>query len=140
MRVVFDTNVLVAAGRSSRGASNRLLSLLPHEGFTPVISPALYLEYLSVLLRPENVSVFDRTPQGVTDFVRQFLSYSHRQRVYFKWRPMLRDPDDDFVLELAINAGCSYVITFNKKDFAGCEFFGIKVLSPSEFLYIIESL
>lgn len=130
MRVVFDTNVLVAAGRSLCGASNKLVSLLPDTRLTPVISPALYLEYMAVLMRPENLAAGNRTEKEVIGFIRKFLSYCHRQRINFNWRPTLRDPDDDFVLELAINAGCAYIITFNQRDFAGCELFGIETISP----------
>lgn len=138
MRIVLDTNVLVAAGRSKHGASNKLISLMPDPRFVPAISPALYLEYLGVLLRPENLLASVRTSGDVIGFVRKLLSYSHRQRIYFLWRPTLRDPDDDFILELAIASGSSYIVTFNKRDFAGSETFGIKAIWPSEFLGLIK--
>ena len=138
MRVVIDTNILVAAGRSIRGASNKLISLLPDNRFTPAISPALYLEYLAVLLRPEHLTESGRTAVEVISFVRELLSYSHRQRIFFLWRPMLRDPDDDFLLELAIASSSRFIITFNKRDFAGSEAFGIATIWPSEFLDLIN--
>lgn len=95
MRVVIDTNVFVAAMRSKTGASRRLITLLPSDSFEPAMSVALYLEYLDVMTRKENI------PSGVTDkemvqFVREILSYSHKQGIYFKWRPTLKDADDDF--------------------------------------------
>lgn len=141
MRVVIDTNVLLAAGRSKHGASNRLVSLIPDNRFTPVVSTALYLEYLSVLLRPENLHAMDRAEDEVLGFLRELLSHSYRrQRLPFRWRPTLPDPDDDFVLELAIAAGCKYIVTFNKKDFVGSELFGVESVYPSEFLKLIEGL
>lgn len=138
MRIVIDTNVVVAALRSKRGAAYRLLSLLPDDRFTPVISPTLYLEYVSVLLRSENLQAGNHSPEDIKGFVRELLSYSYRQRIHFQWRPILKDADDDFILELAINSGCRFIVTFNKKDFAGAEMFGIELLSPSEFWGIIE--
>lgn len=138
MRIVVDTNVLVAAGRSQTGASHKLISLLPDERFIPTVSQTLYLEYLAVLLRPENLQASNRTSKDVFGFVRQFLSYSHRQRISYSWRPILRDPDDDFVVELAIASGSRFIITFNKRDFAGSEFYGVKAVWPSESLEFIE--
>lgn len=139
MRVVIDTNVLVAAMRSRTGASRRLITLLPSDKFEPAMSVTLYLEYLDVLTRKENI------PPGITDkemirFVREILSYSHKQGIYFTWRPSLKDADDDFVLELAIASQSEYIITFNEKDFRNIELFGIEAISPSSFLKLLNSL
>lgn len=139
MRVVIDTNVLVAAMRSKTGASRRLITLLTSDTFEPAMSVALYLEYLDVMTREENI------PPGVTDkemvqFVREILSYSHKQGIYFKWRPTLKDADDDFVLELAIASQSEYIITFNEKDFRNIELFGIEAILPSSFLKRLDLL
>jgi len=56
------------------------------------------------------------------------------------WRPYLRDPKDEFVLELAVAANCEYIISFNKKDFRGTEKFGIEVVTPAEFLKYIGAI
>jgi len=139
MRVVIDTNVLVAAMRSKTGASKKLITLLPSDSFEPAMSVALYLEYLDVMTREGNI------PPGLTDeemvqFVREILSYSHKQGIYFKWRPALKDADDDFVLELAIASQSEYIITFNEKDFRNIELFGIEAISPSSFLKLLDRL
>src|SRR5215467_9058394 len=101
MRVVIDTNVLVAAVRSRKGASFKLISLLPSDKFEVAVSMQLYYEYAEVLLRPENI-LPGETIEGVLDFLRSFLAFSHKQTIYYRWRPLLSDPDDDFVLELAV--------------------------------------
>lgn len=139
MRVVFDTNVLVAAARSQNGASYRLVSLLPSKTFELAISVPLYLEYLDVLQRPENIPA-NETADDVLGFVRKLLGYSHKQSIYFSWRPSLIDPNDDFVLELAIASRSSYIVTFNVKDFASIELFGIEIISPSEFLKLVTMI
>ena len=113
------------------------MSLLPSDRFQPAVSIPLYLEYLDVLTRAENV------PPGVTvdqmgQFVREILSYSHKQGIYFKWRPALKDADDDFVLELAIASRSEYIITFNQKDFSNIELFGIEAIGPSSFLTLLN--
>ncbi len=56
------------------------------------------------------------------------------------WRPYLRDLEDDFVLELAVAAECDYIITFNQRDFVGIENFGIRAITPKEFLSVIGEL
>lgn len=100
MKVVLDTSVLVAAARSRRGASNVLLFRLLDREFEPAISVPLFVEYEAVLLRPENL--LNRDPTTVKSFLDFLLSVSHLQEVFFAWRPALRDPDDDFILELAL--------------------------------------
>lgn len=137
MRVVFDTNVLVAAARSQSGASFALISMLPAKEFELAISIPLYLEYLDVLQRPENIPS-NQTPSDVVSFVRKLLGYSHKQSVYFRWRPTLKDPNDDFVLELAIASQSHHIVTFNSKDFPNIELFGIETISPSDFLKMVR--
>ncbi|MFN9732813.1 MAG: PIN domain-containing protein [Microcystis sp.] len=60
--------------------------------------------------------------------------------IFFLWRPFLRDPKDDMVLELAVKAGCQSIITYNTRDFAGVEQFGLCLLEPSGFLRLIGKL
>ncbi|MFM9903427.1 MAG: putative toxin-antitoxin system toxin component, PIN family [Pyrinomonadaceae bacterium] len=139
MRVVIDTNVLVAATRSQLGASHKLVRMLPDRRFQPAVSVTLYLEYLDVLLRPQNI-LPGKTAQNALSFIRRFLAFSHRQDIHFTWRPTLKDPNDDFVLELAIASQSLYIVTFNKKDFGNIELFGIEAVTPDEFLKLMESI
>ena len=139
LRVIFDTNVLAAALRSKRGASYALLSMLPSAKFELAVSIPLYLEYMDVLMRPE------LKPAGISNadvlgFVRQILDYSHRQSLYFRWRPWLPDAKDDMILELAIAANAVYIVTFNLKDFGNIESFGVKAVLPSEFLEVVRKI
>ena len=139
MRVIFDTNVLAAALRSNRGASFALISMLPSPKFELAVSIPLYLEYLDVLMRseikPPSISNAD-----VLSFVRKMVSYCHKQSIYFRWRPWLKDPNDDMILELAIASQSSHIVTFNLKDFGNIELFGIEAVSPSDFLEMVKNL
>lgn len=137
MRVVFDTNVLVAAARSRDGASFALVSSIPASEFQLCLSVGLYAEWQEVLTRPENL------PPGSTlgaaqGFLRYLASQAHLQEVHFLWRPFLPDPDDDLVLELAFAAGCHHIVTHNVKDFHGSEQLGVTALSPRDFLNLIR--
>jgi putative PIN family toxin of toxin-antitoxin system len=137
MKVVFDTSVLVAAARSKNGASHVLLSWLPDVRFQPVVSVPLFIEYRAVLLRPENL--LQRAPAQAESFLDFLLSASHFQEVFFLWRPALPDPDDDMILELAVAAGCRYIVTHNLRDFRGTEKWGIAAVTPDDFLKLIKT-
>jgi predicted nucleic acid-binding protein len=63
-----------------------------------------------------------------------------QNKVSSLWRPQLKDPGDDMVLELAVTAGCNYIITYNVNDFKGIENFGIKAITPKEFLELAGEL
>ena len=131
-RVVLDTNVLVAGLRSSLGASYRVLSLVGTGRFTHVVSVALLFEYEAALKRPESgVRLSRHAIDDVLDFV---CAAGHRQPIYFLWRPTLRDPSDDLVLEVAAHGRCDRIVTFNTRDFAGSERFGLRVETPAAFL------
>lgn len=136
MKVVLDTSVLVAAARSRRGASHAVLSRLPDARFQPVVSVPLFVEYRAVLLRPENL--LQRPAVQAEGFLDVLLSVSHLQEIFFLWRPTLPDPDDDLILELAVAAGCRYIVTHNLRDFRGTERWGVAAVSPSDFLKLIE--
>jgi putative PIN family toxin of toxin-antitoxin system len=135
--VVFDTSVLVAAARSRRGASFALLRSIPTPEFQLCLSVGLYTEWQESMTRAENLPP-GHTIEDARSFLRYLASQSHLQQVHFLWRPFLRDPDDDMVLELAFAAGCRYIVTHNVKDFQGCEQLGVTALSPREFLNLIR--
>jgi predicted nucleic acid-binding protein len=132
IRAVLDTSILVAAARSRQGASHALLSRLPAASFQPVISVPLFVEYRDALLRPENL--LSRTPAQAEGFLDVLLSVSHLQEIFFLWRPALPDPDDDLLLELAVAAGCRYIVTHNLRDFRGTETWGVEAVTPADFL------
>ena len=131
-RIVIDTHVLVAGLRSRHGASYRLLSRLGSGQFEHVVSVVLLLEYEDAPKRP---GLGIRIGRAAIDDVLDFVCASAiRQDIYFLWRPVLRDPRDDFVLEAAVHGGCEAIVTFNVRDFVGADRFGIAVRTPQQFL------
>ncbi len=137
MRVVLDTNVLVAAARSRRGASFAIVNSIPTPEFQICLSVALYAEWQEVLTRPENLPP-GLGPQDALGFVQYLASQAYLQEIHFLWRPLLSDADDDMVLELAFSAGCQYIITHNLADFLGSELLGVTAIAPREFLKLIR--
>ncbi len=134
-QIILDTNVLLSALRSQFGASFRLLSLIEDSRFKINVSVALVFEYEDVLKRPE--MKLNLTHQEIDDVLDFLCQNANLREIFYLWRPTLRDPKDDFVLELAVESNCHYIVTFNTKDFAEAEQFGIKAVRPNEFLRII---
>lgn len=138
VRVVLDTSVLVAGVRSRRGASFQLLSRIGSGVFDIAVSVPLVLEYEDVLVRHLPATALDAA--DVRDIIDYMCSVATRQEIFFLWRPQLRDPGDDMVLELAVAADCDAIVTHNVRDFAGADRFRIRVLSPGMFLNELRSL
>lgn len=133
---MFDTSVLVAAIRSRRGASFELVSRIGTGEFVSAVSVSLVLEYESVLLRHTASSFLDE--EDISVLLEYICEVSLHQEVFFLWRPFLRDPGDDLVLELAVAGGCDVIVTHNVRDFVGAESVGVRVLTPGEFLQEIR--
>lgn len=100
IEVVIDTNVLTAAFRSNLGSSYALLQTLEGNVWRPVISPALAFEYEAVLKR--HASQLGLTTEDIDDFLEYFFSRARLVQIYYRWRPALRDPNDDRILEVAV--------------------------------------
>ncbi|GAP35082.1 Sll0624 protein [Piscinibacter sakaiensis] len=98
---------------------------------------ALYMEWQAVLCRPEHrlPGVDAAQMQG---FLRYLASVSHLQDVHYLWRPFLRDPNDDMVLECAVASGARFIVTHHLKDFQRTQELGVQALSPGRFLQLLE--
>ncbi len=134
-RVVLDTDVVVTALRSAGGGSNAVLREVAHGRLVTLVTPALFLEYEAVLKRPEQRIAHGLTLPDIDRFLAALASASQAVEVSFQWRPQLRDPDDELVLEAAVNGRADALVTHNVRDFAkGADRFGMRVLRPGELL------
>ena len=131
-QIVIDTNVIVAGLRSRNGSAFRLLSLVGSDRFEIHLSVPLVLEYEDVLLR--ELPSLTINAADIQDFLDFHCAVATHHPIFFLWRPYLRDPKDDMVLELAVKAGCDSVVTYNTRDFEGIERFGVSVITPAAFL------
>lgn len=137
-QLVMDTNVLVSALRSQYGASYMFLMLLEQEKYELNLSVPLAIEYEAVAKRLiGQITLNNREIENILDYV---CSVAHHQQVFYLWRPFLKDPKDDMILELAVAAGCEIIVTYDKDNFHGVEQFGIRALTPKEFLQEIGAL
>ena len=137
-QVVLDTNVLVAALRSKHGASYRLLHSLGDGRWRPNVTVAVVLEYEAVLKR--SCGEVNLTEPDIDDLLDAICSQAGLNRLYFLWRPVACDPDDDLILEAAISSHSDFIITFNTRDFSDSARFGIHCLTPREFLILLDEL
>jgi putative PIN family toxin of toxin-antitoxin system len=138
LKIVIDTNVLISALRSKRGASHKLLMLAGSGKFRTALSVPLVLEYEEVAGR--FASEIDLTLSDIRDIIDYLCKSAEYAKIFYLWRPFLKDPDDDMLLELAVSAGCDVIVTYNKKDFKGAEQFGIRIMTAKEFLQEIGEL
>jgi len=137
-QIVIDTSVLVAALRSRRGASHRLLTLINSGTFVANVSVPLVIEYEEAAKRlVGQIALTARDIDHILDYICVVASH---HAVFYLWRPFLKDPKDDMVLELAVSAGCDFIVTYNQRDFEGAEQFGIGIITPKEFLQKIGEL
>jgi putative PIN family toxin of toxin-antitoxin system len=134
-RVVLDTSVIVAGVRTRFGAGNAVLRLVAEQKIVPLATPPLFLEYEDVLKRPEQQLAHGLDPGVVDEFLTELAALIEPVEVHFFWRPQGRDPNDEMVLEAAINGCADALVTYNVKDFdVMAERFNIPVLRPSELL------
>lgn len=138
-RVVLDTSVVVAALRSRRGASNRLVELVALGKLRPLVTTALFLEHEDALLRAETRLATKMTEADVDKFLAAYASAAEGVDVNFRWRPQLTDPKDELVLEAAVNGQADALVTHNIRDFRIASVrFGLRVLLPREMLKEFE--
>lgn len=133
---VIDSNVVFSALRSSAGYSFELIQALRGGEFTSVLTAPLLFEYEEVLRRGAIPHLDERDIDGFLDW---FASVSSLHEVFYLWRPLLPDPEDDHVLEAAVTAGAGCIVTFNRKDFDPAASFGVDVVTPAEFIAVISN-
>lgn len=137
-RVVLDTSVVVAALRTRHGAANRLLRLVAGRQLVLLATPPLFLEYEDVLSRPEQRLIHGLKPEALEQFLAELAALAALVEpvdVHFLWRPQVRDPSDEMVLEAAINGRADALVTYNVRHFSlSGDRFGIPILRPADVL------
>lgn len=130
MLIVLDTSVVVAGLRSRNGASRLWLASVLRGHHTGLVSVPLILEYEAVLTRKAQLAASGLTTQQVRQFLDGLCSVAEHVTIASIWRPILRDPDDEMVLETAVFGHADLLLTFNTRDFAGSQRFGLEVDRP----------
>jgi putative PIN family toxin of toxin-antitoxin system len=138
LQIILDTNILVAAFRSRRGAANLLLDRLDDSRWRVNVSTPLLLEYEDVLKRDEMKSFVSETDVDI--FLDGLCAIAENHEIFYLWRLLAKDPNDAFILELAVRANVDFIITYNAKDFPAAADFDIQLVTPKEFLEFVGDL
>ena len=135
MRLVIDTDVMVAGLRSPTGASAALLIQLLKGQASMLVSVAMMLEYEAVCMLAEHRLAARAEASDVQNLLNSIIDVAVPVEVHYQWRPQLTDADDEMVLEAAVNGQATAIVTFNSKDYKDTPSkFGIEVLTPNESL------
>ena len=137
-KIVIDTNVILSALQSNKGKSFELISKIGNDLFDFALSVPLVLEYEAILKSYLNKTIF--TDSDINDFIDYLCAVGIKTKIFYLWRPYLKDPFDDHVLEVAINSNADAIVTYNKKDFQEAQTLGMKILTPKEFLDEIQEV
>ena len=132
--IVIDTNVLLSAMYSNKGASYKLISMIDSDKLIINISTTLIYEYEEILKRKSKLEF-----KYIDSILNYICQIGKKNKIFYLWRPKLKDVDDDFLLELAVKSN-SIIITLNGKDFKPAKQFNLKVMTPKEFLQYIGEI
>lgn len=135
LKVILDTNIIFSGLYSSKGASFQAIKLLSQEKFEAALSVTLLFEYEDVLRR--NAEMLNLSLGQIEQVLDSICDICSHQKVHFLWRPFLKDPKDDHVLELAVAANADFIVTHNIKDFRHSDKFKIKTIPPGKLLEIL---
>ena len=131
-KFIIDTNILVAATRNRYGPSFALMQIVRSGQGTMCCSPALFLEYEDVLKRPDQLAASGLLGSDIDAILNELVRIIEPVTTHYQWRPQLRDPCDEMVLEAAANAQAQAIVTYNLRDFGPAKLFGIPVLNPEQ--------
>jgi len=134
-RGVIDTNILFAGLYSASGASHQILRYIDNNTIVPILSTTLLFEYEDILKR--NQKKLELTSTAIEQILNAICKRGEEHSIHFLWRPQLSDPKDDHILELSVAAGCADIVTFNIRDFANAESFGIRIIKPDLFINFV---
>lgn len=134
-RIVLDASVIVAGLLTRFGAGNAVLRLIATRRLRLLATPPLFLEYEGVLQRAEQRLAHGLTPGQIDEVLGELAALIEPVELHFRWRPQLRDPNDEMVLEAAINGQADALVTYNLSDFASAAHrFKMQVMHPAHLL------
>ena len=132
LRVVLDTNVLISALRSQKGASFKVVNQIGKRLFQLSVSVPLVLEYESAAKRINKL--LGLRYSDIDDILDYICKVAEHRDIYYLWRPFLKDPKDDMVLEVAVESESEFIVTHNIRGFAEVEQFGLEAITPRQLL------
>jgi predicted nucleic acid-binding protein len=120
--------------RSPSGASAELLRRVDRGSAVMLLTVALALEYEAICTLAEHRLASGLSAAEAGIYVDGPIAMAEPVKAFFRWRPQLRDPGDELVLEAAVNGYADAIVTFNESHLREARNFGVEVLRPGETL------
>ena len=137
-QIVIDTNVILAGLKSKKGASYKLLTILNDQRFQINISTTLVFEYEEILKREQQKIGLNN--EDIDNFINGICYLANHHQLFYIWRPLAKDKDDDFLIDLALKCQAQFIVSYNQKDLQPVEKFGISILTPKQFLQLLGEI
>lgn len=137
-RVVLDTNVFISGATVSVGTPSQIINHWRNQDFVMVVSPQLIAEYEEVLSRPGVMKFTGLTPQENIQYIQEVADRAYITSGTLTLNVLINDPDDNMVLACAEEGMATHLVTGNSKDFPFSEYMNIQILTPREFLNLLE--
>lgn len=139
LRAVLDTNVFVSGLKNKKTPPGQILQLWKSNQFVVITSPQLLAEIHEVLMRPPILSYLKQTPKVVDELIKFLIQRTFVTEGKLELDILKNDPDDNRVLAAAVEGQASYLVTGNTKHFPFEEHQGIKIVTPQEFVAILNN-
>jgi len=137
-QIVIDTNVILAGLLSNKGASYKLLTILNDQHFQINVSATLVFEYEEILKREQQQ--IDLNNEDIDNIINGICHLANHHEIFYIWRPLAKDKDDDFLIDLAFKCQANFIISYNQRDLQPIEKFGIFILTPKQFLRLLGEI
>jgi putative PIN family toxin of toxin-antitoxin system len=137
-QIVIDTNVILAGLKSKKGASYKLLTILNDQRFQINISTTLVFEYEEILKREQQKIGLNN--EDIDNIINGICYLANHHQLFYIWRPLAKDKDDDFLIDLALKCQAQFIVSYNQKDLQPVEKFGISILTPKQFLQLLGEI
>lgn len=139
IRAVLDTNVFVSGIKSQKTPPGQIVDAWMKKQFTVITSPQLILEIHEVLRRPAILDLLKKTPNEVDKFVKNLIQKTFVTKGKLELDVLKNDPDDNMVIATAVEGQAAYLVTGNTKHFPSEEYQGVKIVTPQEFVSILNN-
>ena len=137
-QIVIDTNVILAGLLSNKGASYKLLTILNDQRFQINVSATLVFEYEEILKREQQQ--IDLNNEDIDNIINGICNLANHHEIFYIWRPLVKDKNDDFLIDLAFKCQANFIISYNQRDLKPIEKFGIFILTPKQFLRLLGEI
>lgn len=137
IRAVLDTNVLDSAFRSRRGYSFKVFVALRQGRWRAVLSNHLIHEYEEIL--KAHAAELGLTLADIDTLLDAICARAEEWQLAPGWLPILADPDDEPLVQLAYESAARRIVTHNIRHLRPARALGIEVLLPRELAAMIPT-